>query len=317
MLRLALVCPIYNDWISFGILLSNLDQLFKDSELDVKVYAINDGSHIQPDLNLLPPTPNLSKLEMINLVANVGHQRAIMIGLCDLAGRSDFDVVVVMDCDGEDKPEDILALLKAYQSRSTSIVVAQRAARSEGGVFKFFYSIYKSLFKFMTGQAIDFGNFCLIPRGLLPRLIHLPESWNHMAAAIVRSGMPIVRVPTQRGTRYAGTSNMNFMSLTIHGLGAISVFIETLLMRIFLIVLFAIAVYLISICAFACYYYLISPFAVASWLKTALLISGLILIQLALFAMVAVFVVLSGRTTQKLPPSLFSKNYVDQIIEIK
>lgn len=317
MLRLALVCPVYNDWTSFGILLSNLDQLFDGSGAHIHVYAIDDGSLVSTDITAFPATPNLAKIEIVKLVGNVGHQRAIMIGLCDISERADFDAVVVLDCDGEDQPADILKLLKAYDANPSSIVVAQRVARSEGGMFKFFYSIYKSLFKFMTGQAIDFGNFCLIPKKMLTRLVHLPESWNHLAAAIVRSGMPIVRVPTQRGIRYAGSSNMNFMSLTIHGLGAISVFIETLLMRIFLIVLMAIAIYLLCIATFATYYYWIGPFPVPGWLKTALLISGLILIQLALFAMVAVFVVLSGRTTQKLPPSLFSKNYVDQIIEVK
>lgn len=317
MLRLALVCPVYNDWASFSILLGKLDQLFDASEAYVHIYAIDDGSLIQPDTVVFPVCINLDKIEIVKLVGNVGHQRAIMIGLCDISERADFDAVVVLDCDGEDQPADILKLLKAHNVIPSSIVVAQRVARSEGGIFIFFYSIYKSLFKFMTGQAIDFGNFCLVPKKMLARLVHLPESWNHLAAAIVRSGMPIVRVPTQRGVRYAGTSNMNFMSLTIHGLGAISVFIETLLMRIFLIVLIAIAIYVFCVAAFTAYYYWMGPFLVPSWVKTALLISGLILIQLALFAMVAVFVVLSGRTTQKLPPSLFSKNYVDEIIEVK
>lgn len=317
MLRLALVCPVYNDWTSFEILLGNLNQLFDGSDYQVHIYAIDDGSLMRPNLNALPELSNLAKVEIISLVGNVGHQRAIMIGLCDISERDDFDVVVVLDCDGEDQPADILKLIQSHDANPSSIVVAQRAARSEGVIFKFFYSIYKRLFKFMTGQAIDFGNFCLIPKSMLARLVHLPESWNHLAAAIVRSGMPIVRVPTQRGRRYAGSSNMNFMSLAIHGLGAISVFIETLLMRIFLIVLLAIGIYAICIIAFAVYYYFVSPFPILGWLKTAILISGLILIQLALFAMVAVFVVLSGRTTQKLPPSLFSKNYVNQIIQVK
>ncbi|MCE7530678.1 glycosyltransferase [Polynucleobacter sp. IMCC 29146] len=316
MRSLALVCPVYNDWVSFGILLGHLDSLFAKTKAQVTVIAIDDGSLTPHNLNTLPVLKKLAAVEVISLVGNVGHQRAILIGLCDITLRAQFDVVVVLDCDGEDRPQDILQLLAAHTENPTAIIVAQRVARSEGRLFKFFYAIYKQFFKFMTGQAIDFGNFCLIPKVQLKKLVHMPESWNHLAAAIVRSRIPILRVPTERGMRYAGASNMNFMALTIHGLGAISVFIEVLLMRLFLVALVIIAAYLVLLVFLVFYYFGVGSIAIPTWTKMALLICGAILIQLALFIMVAVFVVLAGRTTQKLPPSVFARDYIDKRLHI-
>jgi len=316
MRSLALVCPVYNDWPSFGILLGQLDTLFANTKTHVTVIAMDDGSLISSDLSILPALKNLKSVEVICLVGNMGHQRAILIGLCEITLRAQFDAVVVLDCDGEDHPMDILQLLAAHSENPNAIIVAQRVARSEGTLFKFFYVIYKRIFKFMTGQAIDFGNFCLIPKVQLKKIVYMPESWNHLAAAIVRSRIPVVRVPTERGIRYAGVSNMNFMALTLHGLGAISVFIEVLLMRLFLVVLGIMATFLVALGFLGLYYYGVGSTDMPTWTKMILLICVMILTQLALFSMVAVFVVLAGRTSQKLPPTVFARDYIDERLEV-
>src|SRR5262249_6395913 len=151
-------------------------------------------------------------------------QRAIAVGLVDVAGRADLDGVIVMDCDGEDRPSDAAVLLAASGERPGQIVLAHRSRRSETRVFKIGYFIYKLTFRLLTGHWVSFGNFSVLPAWAVKRLVYMPDLWNNLPSALLRSRIPYSIVPTVRGTRYAGTSKMNLPALIVHGLSAMSVY---------------------------------------------------------------------------------------------
>jgi polyisoprenyl-phosphate glycosyltransferase len=129
-----------------------------------------------------------------------------------------------MDSDGQDRPIDIALLLASSCRHPRHVVLARRAKRSESYAFRACYGVYRLLFYALTGQPISFGNFCVIPIAAVRRLAHMPELWNNLAASIMRSRLSYTMVPTTRGGRLAGRSQMNLVSLILHGLTAMSVY---------------------------------------------------------------------------------------------
>ncbi len=232
MASLVIVTPVLNDWDSFRELAREIAGLPGLAGHTVRILAVDDGS-----MEIEPPAAEdlggcVSEIRILALNANQGHQRAIALGLSYAAREMSCDHVVVMDSDGEDKPDVIEALLAEQQEAAGSIIVAKRAKRSESPVFKIFYAIYKLVFHFLTGKPISFGNFCLIPYRRLPNLLYNSGIWNNFAATILKSRVDIRFVPTERGTRYHGRSKMSFTSLLLHGLSAISVFTDVVIGRI-------------------------------------------------------------------------------------
>lgn len=177
-----------------------------------------------------PLPQNLVGLRLLRLRTNVGHQRAIAIGLVDSL-RAEDDLFVIMDSDGEDRPEDAVALLEVARTRSGLAVVGRRESRSEGIAFRASYRVYRALFRLLTGAPLPYGNFSVVPHAMRRRLAAMPELWNHYAAALKKSGQPLVAVGVDRGTRLAGRSRMRFTSLVNHGLSAISVFSDGVFAR--------------------------------------------------------------------------------------
>ena len=229
-MKIAIVTPVYNDWESFNILIRKLELFHNDFQ--VIVFAVDDASISKIDENILPILNNVD-LQIIHLKRNLGHQRAICIALSYIENKiEDINIVIVMDCDGEDNVEDIFSLINQYNKDSDKIIFAKRKKRSEGFFFKMFYALYKISFKLLTGNKISFGNFCLIPYNLLQYVVAISEIWNHFSAGIMRSKLPFIAIPTSRGERFAGATKMNFTSLLIHGLSAISVYIDIVLIRV-------------------------------------------------------------------------------------
>lgn len=228
--QLYIVTPVFNDWPSFRILLRDLDEACSEIDWDVFVIAVDDGSTDQNDIGYIH-TPNLRNLrgvKIITLATNVGHQRAIAVGLSLAVVETDADAIVVMDSDGEDRPQDIPNLLRAAEDKNGFAVVASRKRRSNTVVFKVLYVLYKVAFSVMTGRDINFGNFSLISRDTARRLIMQADLWNNLPGALLKSRARLTEVPINRGHRYAGTSKMNYTSLIVHGMSQISVYSDVI-----------------------------------------------------------------------------------------
>jgi glycosyltransferase involved in cell wall biosynthesis len=233
------------------ILMPCLDDLATAVELVVEVSThlavlghhstfllVDDGSCPHLGNGLLEALPNPpAEVHMLRLSRNLGHQRAIACGLCHLgANPMEGDVVVVMDSDGEDRPEDVPRLVEEWRKLDTPncVVFAERRRRTEGIVFRSGYHAYLNLHHLLIGQAPRVGNFSALSAGLIPALTSDPDLWSHYAATVWKSRIRRLRVPVARGTRRRGRSRLNLAALVLHGLAAISCYRETLVLRMVL-----------------------------------------------------------------------------------
>lgn len=228
-MRKIVVMPVYEDLEASSRLFL---ELARTQGGDTYVVAVDDGSVRQP----LPISAiEDSGLEgvVIKLRRNVGHQRAIAIGLSYVAEHFGNDVIVVaMDSDGEDTPESITELVAGLESVDVDVVVATRRSRVESLKFKTFYLFYKLLFTLLSGRRISFGNFMAAKMPAVRRLASMQELWTHVAASVLSSKLRVQTCSLDRGPRYAGRSKMNFVGLALHGFRALMVFAEDVLVRV-------------------------------------------------------------------------------------
>lgn len=226
---IVIVMPVYEDLEASGRLFQELGQQFGDR---VFVVAVDDGSVRQP-LSVESLHQAGIAGAVLKLRRNVGHQRAIAIGLSYAAEHLvPGQQVVVMDSDGEDLPSTIPALLARLDNPAVDVVVAQRKSRVETFRFKAFYQVYKRFFGVMTGRPISFGNFMALKPAAVKRLVSMQELPIHVAAAVLASKLRTDVCPLDRGPRYAGQSKMNFVGLALHGFKALMVFAEDVLVRV-------------------------------------------------------------------------------------
>jgi glycosyltransferase involved in cell wall biosynthesis len=313
----AVVTPVLNDWVSLKRLIADLDRLPELAGRRLDVYAVDDGSVPPPPLADLSEAASGSgavrSVRVVQLAANLGHQRAIAAGLVSLATESEYDAVLVMDADGEDRPADAARLIAA--GNDAAIVLALRSRRSEGLFFRAGYRVYRLLFRLLTGRTIRFGNFCLIPARFLPALTHSPATWNNLAAAIMRSRLPTVDLPTPRGERYAGRSQMNFTSLAAHGLSAISVYIDVMLIRIICAALSVSGSIVIAGVVVVCLK-LFTGLAIPGWASLLGVSLLVLLFQALMFASISLFQFLSFRSMPTVVPAAHAPQLIARVIEI-
>jgi glycosyltransferase involved in cell wall biosynthesis len=282
-----------------------------DQGYSIDIVAVDDGSleSISAAGRAFTALRSIKSIEVIRLVCNLGHQRAIAVGLAEIYSRTAHDVVCVMDSDGEDRPEDIVALIEAHVSDPPAVVVAERGERSEGATFWLFYQTYKKLFALLTGQTISFGNFCLLPFSALERVVFSPDLWNHLAASLLKSRLPLRRIRLPRGTRFAGHSKMSFVPLVAHGLSAVSAFSETMFIRTFLFALGISALAVIGL--FAVFILRLgTDLAIPGWASMLSALFMVILLQALMLSAAAAFMILGRRTTPGIIPARDALRYV-------
>lgn len=228
-MRKIVVMPIYEDVEASSKLFL---ELARTQGLDTYIVAVDDGSVRQPVQVAAIEAAGLDGV-VIRLRRNVGHQRAIAIGLSYVAEHFSDDVIVVaMDSDGEDTPESITDLVSGLAMPDVDVVVATRRSRVESFRFKAFYVFYKFLFSLLSGRRISFGNFMAAKLPAVRRLASMQELWTHVAASVLSSKLRVQSCALDRGARYAGRSKMNFVGLALHGFRALMVFAEDVLVRV-------------------------------------------------------------------------------------
>jgi hypothetical protein len=313
MKSLAIILPVYNDWLSFGHMVKLIDDQDFVRKIQTTIYVVDDASS-QGKISL-PVISNIKSIELVSMAFNLGHQRAIASGLCQAFSANKYDIYMCADSDGEDAPQDFEKLISAHNAADESIVVAQRAQRSEGIKFQLLYFFYKKLFQWLTGKNINFGNFMLIPNSQMRRIVCLPQVWNHLAGAVLKSEIKIQRVPVDRSKRIIGASKMNTTSLVMHGLSAISVFIDIVLVRI-LIVLSLVGVLTFGLSLIIIAIRFMTNWAIPGWATSGLGFSVVIFLQSATFAAITIFNMLSNRSQHSEPPLSFYKKYITQTYKI-
>jgi polyisoprenyl-phosphate glycosyltransferase len=309
MQKTIVICPLYNDEASFGIFIKELEKnLTGIADQSFSLLVVNDGSLKKPELKSSLP------LTILHLHRNLGHQKSIAIGLSFAHSQSAFDNIIIMDIDGEDKPRDIGTLLQAFNQTDTTIV-AHRASRQNGKGFKWFYTIYKFLFRLLTGEKISFGNFMVLKKEDVSRLVYTNDIWNHLAGAIIKSKIPYTMISTHRGKRYTGESKMSFTSLLLHGLGAIGVFIEIIAIRllIFSIVMIGLSVLAMLVIVGIRFF---TNTAIPGWATTAFSSMLIVLLQSCLLSLFTIFLYLSSQSQRQFIPANHYKDYVASVDEL-
>ena len=311
--QIIILIPVFNDEESLNKLLAELAMSYKEfTETRFSILVVDDGSSANLKINV----SSQFSLKILHLLRNIGHQKAIAIGMAYIKENLSCDKVLVMDADGEDRPEDAVALLKESVKKPGEIIFAKRKSRQEGTGFRLFYRLYKFSFRILTGKKIAFGNFLVMPKPLLDKVVHYSEIWNHIAGGILKAGLPYSSITTHRGKRYGGQSKMNFHSLLIHGLGAISVFIEVIASRllIFSLVLIGFSLLVIlSVIGIKTF----SDLAIPGWTSTVVSAMLIILLQSFLLSLFTIFLYLSSQSQRKFIPALHFKDYIGPVVTIQ
>lgn len=313
----VILCPLRDDWISAAELIRRLDEAIPSVAYCVKVVLVDDGSQQTCERSIFPSVFSAVRtIQILRLRRNLGHQRAIAVGLMHIASTIRCDAVVVMDADGEDTAEGVVKLLAAYSDGGgAKAVFAERRRRLESLLFRSFYVLYKVLHRGLTGVSVRVGNFSILPPSFLATLSVMPELWNHYAAAVFRSKLPFTTIPISRGRRIAGRSQMNFVALVAHGLGAISVFGDVVGVRLLMISLLGFLLAGLGIFAVATVRFL-TNWAIPGWATVAAGTLAVIMIQFITTATSFIFVVLSNRTNLGFLPARDYAGFVDETVEL-
>jgi hypothetical protein len=281
---LIILMPVLEDRPSAGRL---IEELAKNAGPRPFIVVAEDGSLSDPLGADVIASAGLDGV-VLHLSRNMGHQRAIATGLSYIAAHYDAESVVVMDSDGEDKPEAIPALLSELRSGDLDLVVAMRRKRTESFKFRAFYIVYRFLFWLLTGREIRFGNFLAMTGDAARRLAVMQETWVHFPASVIISRLRRGFVPTDRGERYFGTSRMNFVSLALHGVRSIMVFAEDVLIRVgmFCIALIVASIALLGLVSLLKLFGLATP----GWFSTAAGLLVIVLLQAGILSFVTLMV---------------------------
>ncbi|MGL4555840.1 MAG: glycosyltransferase [Gemmataceae bacterium] len=312
---LALI-PVFNDWEAVGLLLAQLDEVIGHQDFTLEVMLIDDASHAPCPEGLADGLFALEHVSVLSLRRNLGHQRAIAIGLAHAEATSSCDAVLIMDGDGEDDPRVVPRLVaRVRQTGGTRIVFAERTRRSEGPVFCAGYLGYRLLYRLLTGQTVRSGNFSVVPRPMLRRLTILSELWNHYNAAVIKARLSHERIPSARAARLAGRPKMNFVSLAVHGLSALSVFSEVIGVRLLLLSGMMMAS-LMMVLGAVLGLRLFTDLAVPGWASTVGGLALVLLLQTFALGVCFVFIILQSRGNTTFLPARDHVHFIDRLVPL-
>ena len=315
---MIILMPSFNEWAALEKLIPMIDEINLAQDINIEVLIVDDYSS-QP----IPDSLNYqqhSKIRAVNILRlrrNLGHQRAIAVGLSYVHQNLDCDLVVVMDGDGEDNPFAIEHLVNVSdKTGNQKIIFAKRSKRSESNTFKFFYLIYKKLYLLLIGQEISVGNFSLLPVSLLKNVVVISEIWNHYSSGIYRSRIPYLEVAIPRTRRLAGQPKMRLVSLVTHGLSSIAVYGDIVGTRILLSVVILLLLLLLLL-GVVLLIRIFTDWGIPGW---ATYVSGLLILslfQLVLIGTVFSMIILSTRNQSNFIPIRDYQYYVEDFFPLK
>ena len=229
-MKIKILIPIFNDWQSVSKLIDDINSLSIDPRFEVSIIIVNDASkHDRQDED--KDFENINSIKILNMKINQGHARCIATGLKHIYEKEDFDYVIPMDGDGEDRPEEIKNFLSQIENADHKPMIGKRIKRSENLLFKVCYQLHKLITLVFTGKSIRFGNYSCLPKITVEKMINEKATWNSFSGSLTKIEKDLFPVPSIRGVRYFGPSKMSFLNLLKHSLSIISVFRKTFLVR--------------------------------------------------------------------------------------
>tara|TARA_B100002052_G_scaffold244785_1_gene230318 strand:- start:36 stop:905 length:870 start_codon:yes stop_codon:yes gene_type:complete len=229
-MKIKVLIPVYNDWQSVFKLIEEINNLSITSNFQISIIIVNDASN-HDRLDEEKEFKNIQSIKILNMKKNQGHSRCIATGLKYIFEKEDFDYVIPMDGDGEDRPIEIKEFLAQIQSPNEKSIVGERVKRSENLIFKVCYQLHKLLTVTFTGKSIKFGNFTCLSKTTVKKMVNEKATWNSFSGSLRKIEDKLTTIPSTRGIRYFGPSKMSFYNLIKHSLSIISVFRKTFLIR--------------------------------------------------------------------------------------
>ena len=237
MKKYTILIPIYNDRESLTKLIENINGELNSVNAEVSILVINDASS-QQIVDTYSNLENIRSFEIINMKQNRGHARCIASGLKYIYEKKEFDYVIPMDGDGEDRPEEIKNFIELSEQAGEQSIVGDRVKRSEGLLFQLCYKFHKFLTLAFTGQTIKFGNFTCLSKSTIEKMLKEKATWSSFSGSLRKVENYLISMPSIRGARYFGPSQMSFFNLLKHSLSIISVYRKTVLIRSALFIVF-------------------------------------------------------------------------------
>ena len=267
-MNITILIPVFNDFKSVSKLIEEIDINISDFKATFSVIVVNDASTEEKILET-KNLNNIKSLKLINMRNNKGHARCIAAGLKHISENEDFDYVIPMDGDGEDRPEEIRNFVEKIKDNPNNTIVGERVKRSESLVFKFCYFFHKIITFTFTGKFIKFGNYTCLTKKTVKKLIEDKATWSSFSGSLAKNEIDLIKSPSIRGPRYFGPSKMSFLNLIKHSLAIIAVFKTGVIFR-------SIAFYAIYLIIIAEYISVITAIPLA-----LIIIFGLIILKIS------------------------------------
>lgn len=233
-LRFRVVTPVYRDVESFLILRDRVTLYVgldaPDPEL-LRFFVVDDAAGQDPDIKKVRGLPDVS---IVHPPFNLGHQRAIVLALRAIADLlASDDVVITMDADGEDRPEDLPAIIDALvrDDDPWRVVIARRTEREESLTFRVLYLAFRLLFRALTGRSVRSGNYAAYRGAYVQSMLFHPSFDLCYSSSLITLNADPTFVPCPRGTRYAGHSRMGLEKLLTHGVRMLMPFADRIAIR--------------------------------------------------------------------------------------
>ena len=230
MTKFLILIPVYNDWKSLSKLIEEININLTNLNSEISIIIVNDASTDNQSLNL-KNIENIHSIQIINMKENRGHARCIASGLKHIYIKKEFDYVIPMDGDGEDRPEEIKEFIKNTKVYPNYTLVGNRIKRSESAVFKICYFFHKIITYSFTGKLITFGNFTCLSKSTVEKMIKDKATWSSFSGSLSKVEKQLKGLPSSRGKRYFGPSKMSFYNLVKHSFSILAVFKSTVIIR--------------------------------------------------------------------------------------
>ena len=230
MKKFLIIIPVYNDWESLKKLLNQIDETIKEYDfLEVQCIIVNDASNLKEPKIIKPK--NIKFIKIMNMKENRGHARCNAFGIRYAFQNEEFDYLILMDGDGEDRPIEIKSFIDKIQNEPDKSVVAKRVKRSEGLIFQNLYTLHKLITLIFTGKKINFGNYSCLTKMDVEKIFSKASLWSSYSGTIKKYIKNYNEINSSRGLRYFGPSKMSLINLIIHSFSIIAVFRYQVLFR--------------------------------------------------------------------------------------
>tara|TARA_Y100000817_G_C16823272_1_gene529936 strand:- start:311 stop:1180 length:870 start_codon:yes stop_codon:yes gene_type:complete len=242
-MKIKILIPVYNDFQSVSKLITNINSIVFNLENEFSIILVNDSSQEKPEFEI-SKIDKIKSIKIINMKENKGHARCNAAGLKYIFENEEFDYVIPMDGDGEDRPDEILKFIEFLKYDNSKPIVGERIQRSENLIFKLCYSLHKLITLVFTGQSIKFGNYTCLPKSTIEKMVNEKATWSSFSGSLAKLEKNRSTIPSIRGKRYYGPSKMSFYNLIKHSLSIIGVFKTNVIIRS--ILFFFVYLFLIS-----------------------------------------------------------------------